>query len=467
MKLTIQGNILFLPIEVMNREYKAKLLLANYFLQAGYSVVIGSIWHMDNLLADAEQCVYITKDFYKYRGDFLKTLHKKNHYVVGWDEEGLIYDTDEYYIGTQLNDETLKSLDLIITWGERQKKTITKFLPSCEGKVFSLGNPRLDLLQKHIAEKIFGIEIDYIDKHFGNDYILANSNFNVATREDYDAVGMTMEINGATQKTVELVNRMDVLSKSVASLFFQAVKHISEHFPNKKIILRPHPAENIETLKIMFQNYKNIFVMKNFAVNPWLVNASIIIHSGCTTGMEAVIMGKKVLSYQPKISLDYPDTIPDKVSQVVHTEDELFSVIDSLRDLNKGNALSDNKELMLKDYVEIDFNKTSCEKILEKIQNQNKKQHGIARFNVPLFASKKFKNAKDFNNEFGSLHYDDLQNDLLYIKENMHFDYKQKIFAVNEHVFLIANETESDLDCKLDFSKPFRLARRLLKKILK
>lgn len=464
MKLTVCGKFVFLPIEVMNREYKAKLFLANFFLNAGYSVVIGSIWHMDKFLDNAENTVYITKDFYKYRSDFLKSLHKNNHFVVGWDEEGLIYDTDDYYIGTQLNAETLTALDLIITWGERQGRTIEKFLPSCRSRICSLGNPRLDLLSPNITKKIFEKEIDYIHDNFGRDYILVNSNFNVATRKDYDSIGAVIDCNGSSENTIELVEKFDKLAKKLAPKFFIMVKHIAKQFPKKTIVFRPHPAENVKTLKDIFAKYDNIHVVKKFAINPWLVCASLVIHSGCTTGMEAAIMGKKVISYQPIISVPYPETIPNKVSKIVHTEDELFTIIQSLSEYC-DKSLSDEQKSIIQDYVSIDHSKTSSERIVEKIDEENR--DGAFYFSTPFFKFYKLKKTNDFNIEFGSLQYSDLKKDLLYAKEKMGFAYKEKVFFVAENVFFIVNTDCATIKRRLDFMKFFHFAKRVAKKIFR
>ncbi|PIE98560.1 MAG: hypothetical protein CR988_02725 [Treponema sp.] len=466
MKVSIKGKIVFIPIEVKNREYKAKLLLANYFLNEGYSVAIGSIWHMDPFLSDAKNSIYITKDFYKYRYPFLSQLHENNNFIVGWDEEGLIYDSDEYYITTALNESTLNTIDMIITWGERQKRTIKKFINKNPNQLLPLGNPRLDLLKLDIAKKVFKSEVSYINANFGYDYILINSNFNIATRDDYDGIKAAVNCNGKNEKGVELIQKLNKLTKALAPVFFLAVKHIAERFPSKKIIFRPHPAEDIKTIKNIFKDYNNIYVEKKFAVNPWLVGASIIIHSGCTTGMEAAMMGKNVISYQPDIGEAYIDTVPDRLSKIVRSEDELLNILESYVN-EKKILLSDKQKNILHDYVDIDENKTCSKKIIDSIKIfKSKSENSEFVFNTSISKYWKVKNIKPFNIEFGALNYEEFHTDLINIKKAMSFDYKDKIFFLTEHVFFIANRN-SEIKFKLNFKRLFTISKKIVKKIFK
>jgi len=462
MNVIIKGKIVFIPIELKNREYKAKLLLANFFLQAGYSVCIGSLWHMDAFMSNAENSVYITKDFYKYRYPFLNSLHLNGNFVLGWDEEGLIYDTDDYYMVSALNKETLSSIDLVITWGERQKKTIERFLCQNTNKIIALGNPRLDLLISNVTKNIFQSEISYILQNFGSDYILVNSNFNVATREDYDNINMIISCNGKLENSVDLIEKYDSVIKALAPQFFVAVKHIAERFPEKKIIFRPHPAENIQTIQSIFKAYDNIYVIKQFAVNPWLFCASVIIHSGCTTGMEAAIMGKNVISYQPDISIPYLELIPDQLSKIVTTESDLLAAIEYGID-GKTFFMTEQQKLLLNHYVAFDKYESCSEKIVSAVKEKTK--DGKFIFNTSIFGWYKSFKMHDFNIEFGVLKYLELKKDLLRIKKAMSFDYKQRIFVLTDNVFFITNK-KSKIRFIFEFRKCMVFVKKIIKKLL-
>lgn len=461
MNVIIKGKIVFIPIEVKNREYKAKLLLANYFLQAGYSVCIGSLWHMDEFMVNAEDSVYITKDFYKYRFSFLDSLHRNRNFVVGWDEEGLIYDIEEEYVETSLNENTLRAIDLIITWGKRQKNTIEKFLRNYTNQICALGNPRLDLLNFNIVTSAFSSEISYILKEFGSDYILVNSNFNIATRDDYDSKVAIISCNGESKRSIAFVERMNRLVNTLAPYFFSAIKTIATEFPEKKIVFRPHPAERLQDVEDIFKNYSNIYVVKKFSVNPWIACASLVIHSGCTTGMEAAIMGKMAISYQPNISLEYPITIPDQLSKVLNTEDELLSIISSMEN-KQSSVLNNEQKSILGNYVSFTNNETCSERIVKSIDKENK--IGKFVFATPFLDIRKFVKTSPFNVEFGSLSFSEFKKDLLSLKRAMSLHYKEKILILTENVFFVVNK-KSKIKYIYSFREIIYFAKRVVRKI--
>lgn len=153
-KLT--GKIIFIGIEKKNRGWFAKLLLADFFLRKGYSVIIGDLWELTDLMSNsAYNCALILKDFFKQNISTLNLMKEQKNLLINWDEEGLIYPTDEYYCALRLNKTVLNMTDIIVTWGERQKKTILNsgLYNSIGGVLAPLGNPRIDLLNGGIIKK--------------------------------------------------------------------------------------------------------------------------------------------------------------------------------------------------------------------------------------------------------------------------------------------------------------------------
>ena len=67
----------------------------------------------------------------------------------------------------------------------------------------------------------------------------------------------------------------------------------------QKIIIRPHPAEDPNYWKEKYQNSKKIIIIEKSSPIPWILAAEILIHSTCSTGMEAALMKKPALSITP------------------------------------------------------------------------------------------------------------------------------------------------------------------------
>ena len=45
--------------------------------------------------------------------------------------------------------------------------------------------------------------------------------------------------------------------------------------------------------------YKNVKVINDGSISEWIYNAKIVVHSGCTGGLEASVRGRPTISYLP------------------------------------------------------------------------------------------------------------------------------------------------------------------------
>ena len=61
------------------------------------------------------------------------------------------------------------------------------------------------------------------------------------------------------------------------------------------------------------------------SVIPWLIAARCVIHSACTTGIEAYILNRPVTEYYPASipRSEFDPVLPGKVTGSIHTIDEL------------------------------------------------------------------------------------------------------------------------------------------------
>lgn len=479
MHYIINGKIVFIPVEVKNREWKAKILLAHYFLKKGYHVIIGVLWYMDDYACKSisSNCVYIGKDFYKYQLERYKQIKNQNHFITAWDEEGLIYDTDENYIALQVNKDTLNILDYIITWGQRQKETLLKYYNT--NKIDALGNPRIDLLNKKIINNFYSFENNYILKKYGKDYILINSNFNIMTRKDYDNRHAVFSANGKSDISEKFLDYYDSFLSELFPKFISMIKIVAKNNPDKKIILRPHPAEEENPWKEILKGIENIYIDKSFSVYPWINNAKVIIHSGCTTGFEATLLGKNVISYQPKLSINYPDTFPDKISKIIKSEDEINEEIKNIYENFLNQNLTTDQKKLINYYFSIESEKSCSERIVERIDELYDGNGFIEFFITHKRISKK---QNDINIEFGHITKKEIKNDFKCIYKSIKGNYRYKIIELEDNEFIILNKNKSEnihIDLKKSFKnyyylikewKLFKIINRLLhlcKKIIK
>ena len=79
--------------------------------------------------------------------------------------------------------------------------------------------------------------------------------------------------------------------------FSELIEQLSKK-TNLKIIVRPHPVENMENYRSL-SKLKNVTVTKNGNISEWIYHSKAIVHSSCTGGLEASIRGKPTISYLP------------------------------------------------------------------------------------------------------------------------------------------------------------------------
>jgi hypothetical protein len=65
------------------------------------------------------------------------------------------------------------------------------------------------------------------------------------------------------------------------------------------MVLRPHPSESLEFYRLAFTYFKNVVVTNEGSVLKWIRSADLVVHSNCTTGIEAVLAGRPVLNLLP------------------------------------------------------------------------------------------------------------------------------------------------------------------------
>jgi hypothetical protein len=110
------------------------------------------------------------------------------------------------------------------------------------------------------------------------------------------------------------------------------VTHISIKFPHKNIIIRPHPSEGIDIYNQAFSGVKNVHVVREKGVMPWIISCELLIADGCTTAIEAYISGTPVIIYQPNDEKEHDMFLPSLVGiksktidDVVHNIKLIFS----------------------------------------------------------------------------------------------------------------------------------------------
>ncbi len=339
---------LFLPLETKVRELDGKLLLAAIAAERGWAVIIGYKSLIAQNIGDISG-VIIEKDAYDGRFWIEHYLTSKKP-VCLIDEEGLVYRNSWDYYRRRLNTDNLHKMEYIFLWGGIQHRDILEHIPGIEQKLVLTGNPRFDMLRPELRD-YYKSEAIQLKNKYGN-FILINTNFADSnhffrgTDEMIDYRRKSGFIKNDNEETEE--RAFIEYQARIVDFFAEMVPRISNSFSNHKIIIRPHPSENHHKWVSIARGLKNVSVIHEGDVNPWILAADVFIHNGCMTGIQGFLLDKPGITYMPIQSDQFDYYIPNALSIMTKSSSELVATIAKLiKDPNYLTPTNRNSKMQI------------------------------------------------------------------------------------------------------------------------
>jgi len=367
---------LLIPVENQVREFDPKLLLACIAAKRGFSSVIGSRREMEFRIASFPRSIYLSKSMTIRSALLFKVAHKVGHNIVAWDEEALVHLPPETYFSDRLSPVAMQYVSHLLAWGQgnanlwRQYPNLPNGIP-----IHLTGNPRVDMLRPEMRP-FFAEDVEKIRKSCGN-FILVNTNFNhvnafspemnlfkpVKKPGDMPKFG-----RGARGMSREFAEGLRDHKQAVFQDFQQIVPAIERSFPEYTIIVRPHPTENQEIYRNIAAECKRVQVTNEGNVVPWILASKAVIHNGCTTGLEAYVMGVPAISYRKTVN-DFYDLgfyrLPNLLSHQCFDFEELHATLGNILAGKLGPADgAERQELVNHHMVALD-GPLACERIVD------------------------------------------------------------------------------------------------------
>lgn len=360
---------LFLPIETTQRELDSKILIATKAISNGYSVIMGMTSRVKSCALAIQRGVYFFKDHYNFRGSSLfKPLYNADIDIIALDEEGLVNPTTKFYQEKRIgNGDAFDFMQLVLAWGKKHEAKLESIAKAKKVKMCITGNLRFDLLREP-----FKYEYDK-NKTINRNapYVLVNTNFSAGNFAKF-----------YNRTYLENVNKLGMINSKKDEAFFadrsKYMQNLFEHYSNcivylaKKLtktnfILRPHPSEEHSTWKKEFQGLPNVHVINEGNVINWIMAAEAVIHTGCTTGIEAFVAGKPVLRYHPIYDERFESELPNSLGEGFKNANDLYVRLKEVL-ADKQSYKQDSKSFeMLKNHIENISGPYSYQLIMEQI----------------------------------------------------------------------------------------------------
>lgn len=332
---------LLIPAENQVRELDAKLLLACVAAERGLQPILGYRTELDFRIASFPPGVYLAKSMTRRAVKMFRIMRMLGHDIVGWDEEALVVLSAEHFHRRKLDATALDLVSRFFAWGEDNAEIFRKFAGFPDRPIHVTGNPRADLLRPELRD-VYAEDAARLRARYG-DFLLVNTNFHMVNgflstlnliqppAEPGGAFGIGSSGAGLSR---DFVAGYAAHKGALFERFQRLLPRLSEAFPDRPIVLRPHPTESRDAWLAAAEGHPNVTVVHEGVVIPWLMAAKALVHNGCTTAVEAFALGVPSIAFRPVRNEPYDFDLPNGLS---HEADDDTGVITLLRQALTGD----------------------------------------------------------------------------------------------------------------------------------
>ena len=324
-----EPSTIILPVENQVRELDAKILLAAMAAERGFPVIMGSRAFLHFFVDRVPRGVYMAKSMRKLSIKMFSILKQLGYEIVAWDEEGLVRWPDQEYWRWRLSPVTMSMVSHLLAWGEDDASWFRNY-PGYPGTPIHItGNPRIDLLRSELRE-FYGAKALKLKEKYGK-FVLINTNFSKVNHFFQHLSELKKAIKESEPGKSETFDAgKGRLKEQLFAEFKKMLPGLAAALPEHNIIVRPHPAENHEPWLKVAGQHRNIQVINEDTVTPWLMATDLLIANGCTTMIEAAVLDTPTIAYQPVADPRYDDDLPNAVSRRAFSPEELFDLSEKI-----------------------------------------------------------------------------------------------------------------------------------------
>ena len=348
-----------IPYEIKKREIDANIFLATSLVKRGYKVYISNKQRINSNLDKLPKSIFILKSLSPKNYRYLKKIKSFGHKICCLDVEGTSY-LNLQMLKKRASNLNLDLVEYFFCWGKKMKIDMIKLFPKYKNKFIITGHPRIEIL-KDLNSKIYKKESKIIKKKFGQ-FILITTFFN--NYNYYDKTKNKDEILKSHNNLTSIGKLLQRHQRENFYQFFKLVDDLNKNLPNQKIIIRPHPVENIDIWNEYFKNKKNVKIITDKqSTCSWIIASQMMVSCNCTTLAESYFLKKISINFMPFKDKRVLYDLPLNCSYLVKNLKELMYLIRS------------------KKYRNLKLKSSQIEKTSKIIYNYNKKNSNLEIFN--------------------------------------------------------------------------------------
>ena len=375
MSSDVKGTLI-IPVENQVRELDPKLLLASVAAKRGFSSILGFRREIHFHIASLPRGIYLSKSMTAASNLMFQIMRKIGHEIVAWDEEALVHLPPDTYFSRRLSPVALAFVSHMLAWGQDNAELWQQYPQLSDGaEICVTGNPRNDLLRpeiRHYYEETVG---DLRERY--GDFILINTNFNHVNAfypglnlfVPNDKPGGELRPGRAAKgMTKEYAEGLRDHKQTIFEKFQHLIPAVEKAFPKYNIIVRPHPTENQKIYRQIAARCERVEVTNEGNVVPWIMAARALIHNGCTTGVEAYVMGVPAISYRASVNDSYDlgfYRLPNLLSYQCFDLQELRQTLEKILAEELGAAGGVERNTLVHHHLAALDGPLACERIVD------------------------------------------------------------------------------------------------------
>jgi surface carbohydrate biosynthesis protein len=371
--------MLLIPVENQVRELDPKLLLACVAARRGFPSIIGSRREIEFHITSFPRSIYLSKSMTVHSAMLFRIARKFGHEIVTWDEEALVHLPPETYFPRRISPAAIKHVSHLFAWGQDNADLWRKYPAMPNGvPIHITGNPRCDLLRPEMRP-FFQKEVQELLETYGN-FILVNTNFN-----HVNAFGPNLNLFQPVKKpgrkpkfgraargmSREYAEGLCNHKKAVFEDFKRLIPSLEKAFPGYNIVVRPHPTENQLIYYSIAAQCERVKVTNEGNVVPWLLAAKALVHNGCTTGLEAYVLGVPAVSYRASVN-DFYDygfyRVPNLLSHQCFDFEQLTAILTRILNGSFGAVDGDESKALIERHLAALEGPLACERIVDVLE---------------------------------------------------------------------------------------------------